>query len=77
MCGLSLYRGVLSWKHAAHAQHKACELVQLVTKLSMISRDVGAVSYRMRGNIASVPVDIDFEDIFELNLLTGRVLKHT
>ena len=56
---------------------KVCELVQLVTKLSMISRDVGAVSYRMRGNIASVPVDIDFEDIFELNLLTGRVLKHT
>ncbi|DBA76252.1 TPA: hypothetical protein ACH3X1_009972 [Trebouxia sp. C0004] len=49
----------------------------LVTKLRMISRDVGAVSYRMRGSIASVPVDIDFEDVFELNLLTGRVLKHT
>lgn len=60
-----------------HMHSKVCELVQLVTKLSMISRDVGAVSYRMRGNIASVPVDIDFEDIFELNLLTGRVLKHT
>lgn len=43
----------------------------------MISRDVGAVNYRMRGSIASVTVDIDFEDIFELNLLTGRVLKHT
>ncbi|KAA6428517.1 MAG: hypothetical protein FRX49_01393 [Trebouxia sp. A1-2] len=49
----------------------------LVTKLRMISRDVGAVNYRMRGSIASVPVDIDFEDVFELNLLTGRVLKHT
>lgn len=51
--------------------------VQLVTKLRMLSRDVGAVSYRMRGSIATVPVDIDFEDVFELNLLTGRVLKHT
>ncbi|KAL3141722.1 hypothetical protein ABBQ32_004405 [Trebouxia sp. C0010 RCD-2024] len=49
----------------------------LVTKLRMLSRDVGAVSYRMRGSIATVPVDIDFEDVFELNLLTGRVLKHT
>ena len=51
--------------------------MQLVTKLRMINRDVGAVSYRMRGCIASIPVDIDFEDVFELNLLTGRVLKHT
>ena len=50
---------------------------QLVTKLRMLSRDVGAVSYRMRGSIATVPVDIEFEDVFELNLLTGRVLKHT
>ena len=50
--------------------------VQLVTKLRMLSRDVGAVSYRMRGSIATVPVDIEFEDVFELNLLTGRVLKH-
>ena len=51
--------------------------MQLVTKLRMLSRDMGAVSYRMRGSIATVPVDIDFEDVFELNLLTGRVLKHT
>ena len=51
--------------------------VQLVTKLRMLSRDVGAVSYRMRGSIATIPVDIEFEDVFELNLLTGRVLKHT
>lgn len=51
--------------------------VQLVTKLRMISRDVGAVSYRMRGSIATIPVDIEFEDVFELNLLTGRVLRHT
>lgn len=51
--------------------------VQLVTKLRMLSRDVGAVSYRMRGSIATIPVDIEFEDVFELNLLTGRVLRHT
>ena len=54
-----------------------CCLVQLVTKLKMLSRDTGAVSYRMRGSIVGVPVDVDMEDVFELNLLTGRVLKHT
>ena len=51
--------------------------MQLVTKLRMLSRDTGAVSYRMRGSIAGAPVDVDMEDVFELNLLTGRVLKHT
>ena len=52
-------------------------MLQLVTKLRMVSRDTGAIEYRMRGSIAGSPVDIDFEDTFELNLLTGRVLRHT
>ena len=43
----------------------------------MVSRDTGAIEYRMRGNIAGTAVDVDFEDTFELNLLTGRVLRHT
>lgn len=63
------------------ASLKACPILsfgaQLVTKLKMISRDTGAVSYRMRGSIVGIPVDVDMEDVFELNLLTGRVLKHT
>lgn len=69
--------GIAQYRRQTYLAGAVKEPKVLVTKLSMISRDVGAVSYRMRGNIASVPVDIDFEDIFELNLLTGRVLKHT
>ena len=56
---------------------KVSLMLQLVTKLRMVSRDTGAIEYRMRGRIAGSPVDIDFEDTFELNLLTGRVLRHT
>ena len=51
--------------------------MQLVTKLRMLSRDTGAVQYRLRGSIARIPVDVAFEATFELNLLTGRVLRHT
>ena len=52
-----------------------CSL-QLVTRLSLQSKDTGRVNYRLRGSIAAIPIDVDLESEFELNLLTGRVLKH-
>lgn len=50
--------------------------LQLVTRLNLQSKDTGRVNYRLRGSIAAVPIDVDLESEFELNLLTGRVLKH-
>lgn len=69
--------GIAQYQRQTYLAGAVKEPKVLVTKLRMISRDVGAVSYRLRGSIAAIPVDIDFEDVFELNLLTGRVLKHT
>jgi hypothetical protein len=48
----------------------------LVTKLRMLNKDTGEIQYRLRGSIWGLPVDIDFWSDFELNLLTGRVLRH-
>ena len=62
--------------HTCVAHCCSCDIVQLVTKLRMINRDTGEIQYRLRGSIWRLTVDIDFWSEFELNLLTGRVLRH-
>ena len=46
---------------------------QLVTKLRMLDKGTAVVSWRLRGSIALVPVDVSLETEFALDLITGRV----
>ena len=46
---------------------------QLVTKLRMLDKGMAVVSWRLRGSIALVPVDVSLETEFALDLITGRV----
>ena len=36
----------------------------------------GVLSWRLRGSLGPVPIDVDFESVYKLNLLTGRVEEH-
>lgn len=47
--------------------------MQLVTKLRMLDKGTAVVSWRLRGRIALVPVDVNLETEFDLDLITGRV----
>ena len=46
---------------------------QLVTKLRMLDKGTAVVSWRLRGSVALVPVDVSLETEFALDLITGRV----
>ena len=50
-----------------------CVRTQLVTKLSMLDKGRAVVSWRLRGEIGFVPVDVSLESQFTLDLITGRV----
>lgn len=52
-------------------------LLQLVTKLSMLGRGQCQVDWRLRGNIAVFPIDVEFASEFELDLITGKVYAHS
>ena len=47
--------------------------VQLVTRMQMLNKGQGVISWRLRGRLGAVPIDIDFQSTFELDLITGRV----
>ena len=47
--------------------------VQLVTRMQMLNKGRGVISWRLRGRLGGVPIDIDFQSTFELDLITGRV----
>ncbi|KAK9818910.1 hypothetical protein WJX81_001762 [Elliptochloris bilobata] len=49
----------------------------LVTKLRMLDRGTAVVSWRLRGSIGPVPIDLDLESEFQLDLITGRVMRHS
>ena len=51
-------------------------VLQLVTKLRMRERATGVVSWRLRAKLGFVPLDVDFESEFTLDLITGSVLQH-
>lgn len=48
-------------------------MVQLVTRMQMLNKGSGVISWRLRGQLAALPIDIDFQSTFELDLITGRV----
>ena len=50
--------------------------VQLVTRMQMLNKGRGVISWRLRGRLGAVPIDIDFQSTFELDLITGRVRHH-
>lgn len=39
----------------------------------MLNRGCGVISWRLRGQLGALPIDIDFQSTFELDLITGRV----
>ena len=47
--------------------------MQLVTRMQMLNKGRGVISWRLRGRLGAVPIDIDFQSTFELDLITGRV----
>lgn len=46
---------------------------QLVTRMQMLNKGCGVISWRLRGQLGMMPIDIDFQSTFELDLITGRV----
>ena len=36
----------------------------------------GVLSWRLRGNLGALPIDVDFVSEYKLNLLTGRIEEH-
>ena len=48
-------------------------MLQLVTRMQMLNKGSGVISWRLRGQLAGLPVDIIFQSTFELDLITGRV----
>ena len=50
--------------------------MQLVTRLVMLDKGRCQVYWRLRGNIAVFPIDIDLVSTFGLDLITGRVNSH-
>ena len=47
--------------------------LQLVTRMQMLNKGCGVISWRLRGQLGALPIDIDFQSTFELDLITGRV----
>ena len=47
--------------------------MQLVTRMQMLNKGCGVISWRLRGQLGALPIDIDFQSTFELDLITGRV----
>ena len=47
--------------------------LQLVTRMQMLNKGSGIISWRLRGQLGALPIDIDFQSTFELDLITGRV----
>ena len=41
--------------------------------MQMLNKGRGVISWRLRGRLGAVPIDIDFQSTFELDLITGRV----
>ncbi len=39
----------------------------------MLNKGSGIISWRLRGQLGALPLDIDFQSTFELDLITGRV----
>jgi len=48
----------------------------LVTRLVMLDKGSCEVHWRLRGNIAVFPIDVDMVSTFGLDLITGRVNSH-
>ena len=58
--------------------HRArrCGDAQVVTRMRLEDRCRGLISWRLRGKLGLLPIDVDFESEYKLNMLTGRVEEH-
>ena len=51
-------------------------VAQVVTRMRLLDRGSGVLAWRLRGALGPLPIDVDFESVYKLNLLTGRVEEH-
>ena len=42
----------------------------------MVERDVASVDWSLTGAILNQPIDVSFQSIIKLNLLSGRIIEH-
>ncbi|KAK9823104.1 hypothetical protein WJX72_000285 [[Myrmecia] bisecta] len=73
---LRSFRGVEKYKRLNYPYDNIKDPKVLVTKMQMVDMGVARISWRLRGSLAALPLDIDFVSEFELNLVTGRVRSH-
>jgi len=50
---------------------------QVVTKMSMVDNGKAQIDWVLTGQLSAFGVSIPVKSLFELNLLTGRVINHT
>ncbi|CAK0783200.1 hypothetical protein CVIRNUC_006399 [Coccomyxa viridis] len=63
-------------KRLLHIAENVKDAKVLVTRMQMLNKGQGVISWRLRGRLGAVPIDIDFQSTFELDLITGRVTEH-
>jgi hypothetical protein len=52
-------------------------LPQVVNKMSMLDNGRAQIEWTLTGQLSAFAVNIPIKSVFELNLLTGRVINHT
>jgi hypothetical protein len=52
-------------------------LLQIVNKMSMLDNGRAQIEWTLTGQLSAFAVNIPIRSVFELNLLTGRVINHT
>ena len=70
---VTLAPGQRTWRHVANAK---AGVGQVVTRMRLLDRGSGVLAWRLRGALGPLPIDVDFESVYKLNLLTGRVEEH-
>lgn len=63
-------------KRLTHISESVKDAKVLVTRLRMLDKGTALIDWRLRGQLAVFPIDIDFVSTFELDLITGRVRTH-
>lgn len=70
------FRGIDKHKRITFPKDCIGQPKVLVTRLVMLDKGSCEVHWRLRGNIAVFPIDIDLVSTFGLDLITGRVNSH-
>ncbi|KAK9905572.1 hypothetical protein WJX75_002344 [Coccomyxa subellipsoidea] len=69
-------KGAEKHRRLMHISESVKDAKVLVTRLRMLDKGTAIIDWRLRGQLAIFPIDIDFMSTFELDLITGRVRGH-